>query len=136
MWLISWLVFYPLYIFCECHGLRGSIFIWHWFIKGELYVFAIIFYKLQFFFLILVLPFDGIQKGGEIFGKLFMVCHSKLYEYVIFIGFCLSSKRGRLLAFLKLTSSFLMHFDERQKGINQLTYSSCCYCLNVLCFWS
>ena len=66
--------------------------------------------------------FDEIQKGGELLGKPFMVRHAKLYEHVIFIGFCLSSKRGRLLAFLK---SFFIGFDERQKEIDQLAQSSC-----------
>ena len=108
----------PIYIFFECHGLRGSTFIWHWLIKGELYVFTIIRFNFSFSFLYYL--FDEIQKGGEVFGKLFMVCHSKLYGIVVFIGFCFSSKRGRLLVFLK---SFYM-FWWKTKEINQLTYSS------------
>jgi len=130
MWFISWLVFYPLYIFYECHGLRGSIFIWHWLIKGELYVFTIISFNFSFPFLCYL--FDDIQKGGEVFGKLFMMCHSKLYGHVIFIGFCLSSKSGKLLAFLKI---FSICFDERQKEINQSTYSSCYICIILRLQW-
>ena len=44
-YLIKTLVHYPLHFifFLECHRLRGSFFICHWFVKGELYVFAISF---------------------------------------------------------------------------------------------
>ena len=35
--------------------------------------------KVLIFLSVLCYLFDEIQKGGEVYGKLFMICHSKLY---------------------------------------------------------
>ena len=111
MWLISWLVFYPLYIFCECHGLRGSIFIWHWITKGEWYVFAItFFYKLQFFFLLLVLPSWWNNKRGRSIWKYFQGVSFKIAWIYYFCWVFSFIKKGEIVSFLEAHIEFFNMF--------------------------
>ena len=63
----------------------------------------------DFFFFLLCYLFDEIQKGGEVFRKLFMVCHLKLFGYVIFYWVLSFIKKGEIVSHLKLGFCFLNH---------------------------
>ena len=49
-------------------------------------------------------------RKGEKYFENFSWCHSKLYEYIILIRFCLSSKRGEIVSFFKAHIEFFNMF--------------------------
>jgi len=111
----SWDIFFwstlicinPSYYLSKCHVLRGSI---------TLFLYQDGAIVCDFFFPSLVLTFWWNTKRGRktMVSKTLMMVSSC---FLIFIKFCLSSKRGRLLGFLTIIICLSICFDERQKDI-------------------
>ena len=107
--MVSILSLYGVFV---CHRLRGSIFIYHWFVRGVLYVFAIVLTCSNFSFSSCVTFFMK-YKNGEKYLENFLLVPFKIilicYWVLSFI------KKGEIVSFHEALTVFINMFWWKTK---------------------